>query len=175
MQVTESVVLKTPRLDLVCCTKEMLEALLESEASLANILNINIPENWTEFGERAFRFTYNKIVNEDEKIEWWTYLPILKTEKMLVGSCGFKGEPERGIVEIGYEVAQNYRCGGLGTEIAEALIKFAFRHETVLAVQAHTLAVSNESCRVLKKCGMKKVGDIDDPNDGQLWRWEIRK
>lgn len=175
MPVNAEFFLESPRLFLICCNKPMLEALFESETSLARYLNINIPEQWTEFGEPAFRWTYEKIKNEDSDIKWWCYLPVIKEQRMLAGSCGFKGSPQNGIVEIGYEVSQNYRRQGFGTEIANTLIDFAFQQDDVLAVQAHTLAVENESCGVLKKCGMIKIMELDDPEDGKVWRWEIKK
>ena len=171
----DNVTIETPRLMLMCCDQQMLEALFESESALATLLDIRIPGVWTEFGERAFRWTYNKIKHENADMRWWTYLPILKQERILAGSCGFKGEPRNGVVEIGYEVARDYRGRGLGTEIASALIEFAWQHEPVTAVQAHTLGMENESCRVLRKCGMKKILEIDDPEHEKIWRWEIVK
>jgi RimJ/RimL family protein N-acetyltransferase len=167
--------IETSRLTLICCNKEILEALFKGEETLAAFLQINIPTKWTEFGEPAFRFTYDKITVADAGIEWWSYLPVLKKTKTLLGSCGYKGYPKNGMVEIGYEVAEAYRGWGLATEMAKALIQNAFKSDEVQYVQAHTLAVENESCSVLKKCGMMKMEELDDPEDGKIWRWEIRK
>ena len=64
---------------------------------------------------------------------------------------------------------------GLATEMAKALIEKAFESDEVSYVQAHTLAVENESRSVLKKCGMTKMEELEDPEDGKIWRWEIRK
>ena len=138
-------------------------------------MHINIPTKWTEFGEPAFKYTYDKILTGSGKIEWWAYLPVLKKTKTLLGSCGYKGDPKNGMVEIGYEVAEAYRGWGLATEMAKALIKNAFNSDEVKYVQAHTLAVENESGSVLKKCGMEKMEELEDPEDGKIWRWEIRK
>jgi len=70
---------------------------------------------------------------------------------MLAGSCGYKGEPVNGVVEIGYEAAEDYRSKGLATEKAAALINFALQQPEVNQGQAHTLAEENESGTVLKK------------------------
>ena len=169
------ITIETERLVLVCCDKEILEAYFDSEAKLAELLDINIPQKWTEFGEPAFRWTYDNITKGKAQLQWWSYLPVLKKENMLVGSCGYKGHPKNGMVEIGYEVAEAYRGKGLATEIAAALTRFAFQQEGVNKVQAHTLAMENESGTVLKKCGMKLAEEIEDPDDGKLWRWEINK
>jgi ribosomal-protein-alanine N-acetyltransferase len=167
--------IETPRLHLICCSKEILEALFKGDESLARMLQVNIPVKWTEFGEAAFKYTYDQIVTRSGKMEWWGYLPILKKTNTLLGSCGFKGVPRQGMVEIGYEVAEPFRGWGLATEIAKGLIQKAFQNADVHYVQAHTLAVENESGSVLKKCGMQKMEELGDPEDGKLWRWEIRK
>lgn len=167
--------LETERLQLVGCNVEILEALFKGDVALADYLNINIPAKWTEFGEHAFRWTHEKITTSTHEAKWLSYLPVLKEENMLVGSCGFKGGPKNGMIEIGYEVAEAYRCKGLATEMAKALINFAFQHDDITRVQAHTLAEENESGSVLKKCGMKKVEELEDPDDGKVWRWEIKK
>lgn len=167
--------IETPRLKLVCCSKEILEESLKGDESLAAILGINIPVKWTEFREPAFRFTYDKILSGFDKIQWWLYLPVLKKTRTLLGSCGYKGEPKNGIVEIGYEVTEAYRGWGFATEMAGALIRRAFEYDEVDRVQAHTPAEINESGSVLKKCGMEKIEELEDPEDGRIWRWEISK
>lgn len=172
---TGSFDIETTRLKLICCTKEILEALFKGDKALAELLQINIPVKWTEFGEPAFRFTYDNIRKGSGHIQWWAYLPVLRKTRTLLGSCGYKGDPRAGMVEIGYEVAEEYRGFGLATEMAKALIKRAFENSQVDLVQAHTLAAENESGSVLRKCGLQKMEELDDPEDGKIWRWEIRK
>ena len=41
------------------------------------------------------------------------------------------------------------------------------------AVVAHTLAEENASTAVLRKNGFVRAGDIDDPDEGTVWRWEL--
>jgi [ribosomal protein S5]-alanine N-acetyltransferase len=175
MQYTDTYFIDTPRLRLACCNNEIIEALFEGDAKLAALLGVVIPGKWTEFGEPAFRWTYDKINAGTGKQEWLAYLPVLRSENMLVGSCGYKGNPANGMVEIGYEVAEGYRGKGLATEIANALINHAMQKSGIDRVQAHTLAAENESCSVLKRCGMQKMEEIEDPGDGKIWRWEINK
>ena len=59
---------------------------------------------------------------------------------MLLGTCGYKGSPEDGMVEIGYEMHEDYRLQGLTTEAAKALINFAFADPNVETVRAHTIS-----------------------------------
>jgi RimJ/RimL family protein N-acetyltransferase len=39
-------------------------------------------------------------------------------------------------------------------------------------VRAHTLPERNASTRILEKCGFTFRGEILDPEDGLVWRWE---
>jgi len=92
----------------------------------------------------------------------------------VVGQCGFKGPPAPGrIVEIAYGIAPEYRGCGYATEAAQALVAFAFRTGQVEIVRAHTQPNQNASVRVLTKCGFKHLGEVIEPDDGLVWRWEI--
>jgi [ribosomal protein S5]-alanine N-acetyltransferase len=90
-----------------------------------------------------------------------------------IGSCGFKGPPgSDGVVEIAYGVAEEHQGNGYAGEAAEALVKYAFEQEEVRVARAHTLPEHNASTRVLTKCGFRCVGEVVDPEDGLVWRWE---
>ncbi len=91
----------------------------------------------------------------------------------VVGRCGFKGPPgPAGVVEIAYGVNPEHQGKGYATEAAEALARYAFDHGSVRLVRAHTLPESNASARVLAKCGFRRIGEVIDPDDGLVWRWE---
>jgi RimJ/RimL family protein N-acetyltransferase len=107
---------------------------------------------------------------------WLPYVFIFRPDVALVGLGGFKSVPDSDrIVEIGYSVAPSYQGRGLATSAARQLIEIAFATGLVDRVCAHTLAEHNASVRVLQKCGMTKILEIDDPEDGKLWRWEISR
>jgi [ribosomal protein S5]-alanine N-acetyltransferase len=88
-----------------------------------------------------------------------------------VGSCGFKGPPADGVVEIAYGIDPEHQGKGYATEAADALTSFAFG-QNVRTVRAHTFSEANASTRVLTKCGFRHVGQVVDPEDGLVWRWE---
>ncbi len=91
----------------------------------------------------------------------------------VVGRCGFKGPPtEDGVVEIAYGVDSNYQRKGYATEAAQALVAYAFDSGRVRTVRAHTLPDATASQRVLTKCGFRCIGEVMDPEDGLVWRWE---
>ena len=90
-----------------------------------------------------------------------------------IGKCGFKGPPAAdGVVEIAYGVHPDHQGRGYATEAAEALVSYAFGDSRVRVVRAHTLPKPNASTRVLIKCGFRYIGEVIDPEDGLVWRWE---
>ena len=92
---------------------------------------------------------------------------------IVVGSCGFKGPPAAdGMVEIAYGVAPEHQGKGYATEAAQALVAFAYSSGRVRMVRAHTFSEANASARVLTKCGFQHLGEVIDPEDGLVWRWE---
>jgi len=92
-----------------------------------------------------------------------------------VGNCGFKGPPTtEGRVEIAYGVDEAYRGRGYATEAALGLAGYAFTAGGVRVVQAHTLPEESASTRVLRKSGFRYVGEVVDPEDGLVWRWEAK-
>jgi ribosomal-protein-alanine N-acetyltransferase len=91
-----------------------------------------------------------------------------------IGSCGFKAPPDAdGMVEIAYGLAPAHQNQGYATEAAAALVQFASADARVKVIRAHTFEDANASARVLAKCGFHPCGQVIDPEDGPVWRWEI--
>jgi RimJ/RimL family protein N-acetyltransferase len=105
----------------------------------------------------------------------WThgFALVHSADRLVIGGASFKGPPDAdGMVEIAYGVAPGYRGKGFATEAAQALVEYAFASGRVRLVRAHTLPEPNASTRVLTKCGFRWVGEVVDPEDGLVWRWE---
>jgi len=144
--------------------------------SLQRAINVTVPDNWTEFGIGAFQYSLDRLSENTDEKDWWTYFSIHKQDNKLIGSGGYKGKPtSKGTVELGYEIAPDYRCRGLATEMTKGLIENAFKDQRVKSILAHTLGQENPSTRVLQKCGFEKIEEINDPDDGLLWKWELKK
>lgn len=171
----EPLILTSPRLRLINATPATLEQILAGDEALARHLDIAIADPWSEFGHAPFDYVLKHIHDTPEESIWWSWLPVLKEENKLVGNCGYKGPPKEGVVEIGYEVARDYRNMGLATEIAQTLIQHAFSYPDVTTILAHTLAEENASVRILKKCGFAFKGIVEDPEDGIIWKWSLQK
>ena len=107
---------------------------------------------------------------------WYGYLGIEAESNRIVGVCSFKGNPDRaGEVEISYGTMPALEGRGYATAMAVALVRIAFESSEVTTVIAHTLPESNASGRVLTKAGLTLAGEVIDPEDGRVWRWEITR
>ncbi len=107
----------------------------------------------------------------------WThgFSLVQRESDAIVGQAGFKGPPDAdGVVEIAYGVSPEHQGKGYATEAAQALTAYAFSNGRVRVVRAHTLPESNASARVLTKCGFRHIGEVIDPEDGLVWRWETK-
>jgi RimJ/RimL family protein N-acetyltransferase len=103
------------------------------------------------------------------------FVMVHQSSGTVVGRCGFKGPPTDGVVELAYGVSPEHQGKGYATEAAAALVSYALSYEGVRAVRAHTLPRQSASTRVLTKCGFHHVGEVIDPEDGLVWRWERYK
>jgi RimJ/RimL family protein N-acetyltransferase len=93
--------------------------------------------------------------------------PFGHRQRLVHGAAG-----RGGAVEIAYGIVPGYQGRGYATEAAAALVTFAFGSGCVRLVRAHTLPTPNASTRVLMKCGFERAGEVMDPDDGVVWRWE---
>lgn len=168
--------IETENLLIIQCDAQILEAAIAGKENLARKLGVIVHENWTEFGIEPLRFSYDRLSASEEEKGWWTYLPKHKKDNKIIGSGGYKGKPTlAGTVELGYEIALDYRNQGLATEMTMGLIEHAYKDSRVKLILAHTLGYENPSTSVLKKCGFKKVDEMNDPDDGLIWKWELKR
>lgn len=105
----------------------------------------------------------------------WTcmFSMVKQATNTIVGSCAFKGPPDEGVVEIAYGVEPEHQGRGYATEAAQALVTYCKSKEEVQLVRAHTLSNNGASPRVLQKAGFQFVGEVVDPEDGLVNRWEM--
>jgi len=165
----------TPRLRIVSCDDTLFDAIRMGNNTLARVMGVNVPKKWTDFRD-TFTPSYHRWKAHPPLRDWWVYLVIYVPENILIGSCGYKGEPDaNGVVEIGYEIIPAFRQKGLGAEMAKGLVDHAFSHSAVRKVIAHTLAEENPSVKILESIGFKQTEDVNDADEGLLWKWEISR
>lgn len=106
---------------------------------------------------------------------WGGYLGVDTELERVIGTCGFKAPPtSQGEVEIAYFTFPEFERRGYATAMAGELVMVAAAFPIVRCILAHTLPQPNASTRVLQRIGMRLVGEVIDPEDGRVWRWELR-
>ena len=154
---------------LVVATRAMLESLKRDRDAFAELVGSPIPDGWPEFPE-AIDFTIATLTEAPHDADWWMHLFVV--DGRLVGSGGFVGPPTDGAVEIGYEIAPEFRGRGFATDAARAMIDKARAAGGVHVVLAHTLPSDNPSTSVLRHLEFRLVGEVADDEEGTVWRWE---
>lgn len=155
-----SVVIPTASLDLMLQTPDDVLAWVES---LPPADRAEVSSDWIE-----------RVRNTPEGDPWaLSFTAVERASGLTVGSCAFKGPPDAaGVVEVAYGTDPGHRGRGFATESAEALTNFAFASGLVRLVRAHTKPENVASIRVLDKCGFRRIGEVLDPEDGLVYRWE---
>lgn len=151
-------------------TLAQLEAYARDPDQFATLIGSPVPDGWPEFPE-GLEYTAATFREHPEQAGWWMHL--FFDEDRLVGSGGFVGPPDDGVVEIGYEIAPECRGRGYATAAARAMIAKASADPCVHTVIAHTLADENPSTGVLRKVGFGFVGEVPDEEQGAVWRWQF--
>ncbi len=95
----------------------------------------------------------------------------VESDGVLKGSCGFKGAPFKGRVEIAYGTFSQFRNQGIGTAICRKLVEVALATDPSVLVAARTLPEKNYSARILEKNGFVWAGMVYDDDDGDVWEW----
>lgn len=155
--------MQTERLNLILRTRD--EALADIAAMSADI-KAQLSADWLA-----------KLQASAHSDPWvHNFRLVLRETGQSIGSCGFKGRPDNeGVVEIAYGIDPDQQGQGYASEAAAALVGFAFDCDQVRVVRAHTLPQPNASTRVLTKCGFLQCGEVIDPDDGPVWRWEKQR
>lgn len=159
---SDAVPLQTPNLVLAPKTRSEVEEMI---ATMTPDERVQLSPEWLA----CFRAS--------AEIDPWVhgFSALLRETDAVVGTGGFKGPPVGGVVEIAYGVVVPHRGKGYATEIAAALVDYAFAFREVEVVRAHTLPDADASKRILAKCGFEHTGEVVDPDDGLVWRFEKRR
>jgi RimJ/RimL family protein N-acetyltransferase len=100
---------------------------------------------------------------------WGSY--VVRRGKRTIGIAAFKSAPTpEGEVEIAYMTFPAYEGRGHATATIGALVDIA--EAAGVAPFAHTLPEENASNTALRRNGFVYAGEVDDPEDGLIWRWE---
>lgn len=164
--------LQTKRLRMVSWNKRLVQVALEDKFELGRILNVEVPNGFPNDPVREIVLPMKlKELEQDPNVGKWSGMIVHVSHAILIGSMGFKSPPDLlGNVEIGYDIIAEYQGHGYATEMAQALIKWAFHQPNVNRVRAECLVTNVPSVRVLEKVGMKRLSQSED-----MIYWEMNK
>ena len=158
---------------LVPADLSLLDAALAGDDSLARALGHDVVAGWVTFRE-ALQRTRDAVAANPAGVRWGSRFFVTEDPPELVGWGGFKGPPQEGVVELGYEIAEGRQGRGLATAAARAMVAEAFAHDRVATVIAHTLAERNASNRVLEKVGFRYDRDVTQ-SGRVVWRYALAR
>jgi RimJ/RimL family protein N-acetyltransferase len=158
---------------LVRADLHLMEAALAGDDSLARALGHEVVAGWATFTQ-ALKPARDALVDNPDGSAWGSRFFVADHPPELVGWGGFKGRPEDGVVELGYEIAESRRGRGLATAATQAMLLEAFADERVTTVIAHTLPEGNASNRVLEKAGFQYEGEARE-NEEVVWRFSTKR
>lgn len=152
-----------------------LEKVLANDAEFKEAL---VQDNWARVADLVHRLVGRTLVAVPvsvDELQWGGHFVVDEGTREVVGSCAFKAPPtEEGTVEIAYFTYPGFEGRGYATGMARKLIELASGSTAVRRVIAHTLPETNASTRVLERVGMNFVGEVIDPEDGRVWRWQVQ-
>lgn len=168
-------VISTDRLRLVPCTMEMLRAMEAGDNdSLSRLAGATVPEGWPSEGVREHQVPQQLRALDMDANELRWYGRLIVYEGAIAGVINLKGPPDaRSRVEVGYEIAPQYRRRGIAGEALRAVIGWCLKQPGVQAMQARTLPDNKVSAHMLKAMGFERLGPQRDPVMGELIVWEL--
>ena len=117
--------------------------------------------------------SYGKFYNSQGFTPPWTgYLA--EQDKVIVGSCGFKGAPANNRVEIAYFTFPKFEGRGVATQMAHQLVNIALATSPGITVAVQTLPQESASTSILRKLGFAFKETLMHPEDGLVWEWVYR-
>lgn len=92
---------------------------------------------------------------------------VLKETGEMIGDCGLTMQPINGqmLPEVGYHIRADHQRRGYASEAASACIRYAFERYDFPAVYSYMKHTNIPSAATAMKCGMKFVGEYDDPDN----------
>jgi len=157
--------LETERLRLIPLTYKQLLMYVQCDNSLEENLQLNeTNRKITPFLANVLtRTILPKVANNKNNYLYFTlWTLILKADNKMVGDLCFKGMAnEKGEIEIGYGMYEDFRGQGYMREAVAEMLNWAKTQESVFTVTAQTERKNLPSIGVLQKNGFEKYHETE--------------
>jgi len=151
--------IRTPRLDLIPATPEILASDLLDRGRLARLLDARVLAAWPPemmSSDVLMLFIDLATGNADQNFCTWYWVldDPAGSGRILIGNGGIlSSQGDSGSVVIGYSVLDGFRNRGYATEAIRHLIPVIFANPGIRRIRATTNPDLPASIRVLEKCG----------------------
>lgn len=102
-------------------------------------------------------------------VPWIGYFVL--NQNLIVGSCGFVGEPHDGKVELAYWTFKDFEGQGIASFACKELLLIAYNENPGISVTAKTAPEHNASTKILQKNNFTFSGVVNDDEIGDAWLW----
>ena len=167
-----SAVIRSPRLDLVLLSPELVDALIAGDKEAAQtFFQAHLPEGIFPAKPEdldLFRMRRDQVRNDATWAPWSLRAVVLRDEDIVIGTANFHGPPgvndtsTPGAAEVGYEILPPYRRAGYGTEVALSMLTWASRLHGVTHFISGVAPDNVPSLRINEKIGFVPTGEVVD-------------
>ena len=165
-------ILETARLQL----REMVEADVHDVYQLnssPDVMRYLGAERTLSSLEEALALLRVRIFPQYQNYSIGRWAVILKSNRLFIGWCGLKYEPETNEYDLGYRFIQKYWGKGYATEAARGVLEYCRLHLPDKRIVGKALIENLASIRVLEKIGMQFEG-FDEHGDGTVAVYSLR-
>lgn len=97
------------------------------------------------------------------------------SQKQIVGSCGFTGQPRDGRVELAYWTFKEFEGKGIASFACKELISIAYKAAPHITIIAKTAPEHNASTKILQNNDFLFTEIVQDDEIGDAWLWVHKK
>lgn len=132
----------------------------------------------SEANARAFVGMFRHWQTERPRRRFQLAITLPETAE-LIGNCGVRiVAQERGLAEIGYELAPVHWGHGYATEAARVMLAVGFAHLNLRRIEAECIGENERSVHVLERIGLRRVAALTSEvrfknRIWQQWRFAI--
>jgi ribosomal-protein-alanine N-acetyltransferase len=168
--------IRTPRLDLVSLSPEVIEALFGGRLEEASdLLGAEVTPEWAAEARRTLGYRRRQLADDPSLRPWLLRAMVARAPaSVAVGRIGFHGAPDAGgAVEVGYAVLPGHRRQGYAEEAVRALFDWARREHGVGRFVASVGPRNAPSLGLVRKLGFRETGVRWDEEDGEELVFEL--
>jgi [ribosomal protein S5]-alanine N-acetyltransferase len=169
-------VVRTPRLHITPMTPDVLDALLQGDATRLRSLTgaaFPVPIAPPPYMAEALPVVRDRLRGSPAEAVWWNWLIVRQDNREAVGSVAFGGAPDEvGAVLIGYAMYPDREGHGYATEAVRAMMDWAFAQPGVQVVRALAPVWNTPAVHVAEKVGMRPVASDEDDEIGEVLVYE---